>query len=169
MLANMISPSVLRVVVRVVVVELVPMPSILAVLLLPGVMEEIIGTCLVPTRLLMVDVLMSIMLLIKLTLAGPLLTIGPCRTVENRVLLLLDRLIVNGLRVPTRLMSLWDIPLASITWIILTVLGAAICNLFPNLDPTFRVPSTRDTRGLLLRIMIGRSFIRCRNITLLVK
>lgn len=32
------------VVVKVVVVELVPMPSILAVLLLPGVMEEMIGT-----------------------------------------------------------------------------------------------------------------------------
>lgn len=165
----MISPSVLRVVVSVVVVELVPIPNILAVLLLPGVIEEIIGTCLVPTRLLIVDVLMSIMLLIKLTLAGDLLTTGPCRTVENSVLLLLERLIVNGLRVPTNLISLWEIPFAKITCIILTVLGAAISRFFPNLDPTFKVPSTRETRGFLLRIIIGRKLIRCRNITLLVK
>lgn len=44
MLARTISPRVFMVVVRVVVVELVPIPSILAVLLLPGVIEEIIGT-----------------------------------------------------------------------------------------------------------------------------
>lgn len=120
-------------------------------------------------RLLIVEVLMEIMLLIRLTLADPLLTTGSCRTVENRLLLLLDRFMVSGLRVPTRFISLCEIPLARITCIILTVLGAAISRLFPNLDPTLRVPSTRETRGLLLRMITGRRFIRCRKITLLVK
>lgn len=109
------------------VVALVPMPR--GMLLVLVVIAEMMGTNLLLSRAAMKLGCILMMLLIRLRLILRLLTMALTCLVWKARVLLFDRLIVQGLRVPTPLMILCRIRLARITWMMLTVLGAAICNL----------------------------------------
>lgn len=88
--------------------------------------------------------------------------------VASRRVLLLSILIVRGLRVPTRSISLCRIRFISITWMILTILGAAIWWFDMNLAGMLRCVSTLATRGFFLRMTIGPTFVSPRKMILLV-
>lgn len=149
MLARQMTPRVLTVVVMRLVVILVPTPQQL--LLLLTFIAVIIGTQLSPTSALRQAALMRLTPFMWLSL-------GPSAEYMTAFVLELVMFMVRPLRWPTVAMRLRPILFMSIRCIMLTVVGAAMCRLLPNLIGKPSVLNVSPTVPLLLRMTMMPMF-----------